>query len=741
MARSSATRLDVCVLADIRKGDVASPSHAAALKAFAAEGYSIGLLPVASPAIKSDPYTLDPCYRRLFEDARITRLAPGAVVECALALGLDDRLFAAPVNPACDIRAEHRVVTLERPASFTSLTPRQRELMRSYAEEVLGGSIVWAPNTKISRDALFFAAPHWPTTEKDWVSVVPTYTPRMREATEWARPSVGMARVSRARTVFPKDWGENEEYDFGSANVMWRLRLAPDAHRPSWPQAAPMQVWPDTEISLADFLAKIDILANADTAAEDPCPIEVLYALRSRVVPFLEPEFRTVFSGTAIYGRSSELNQRALEFYDNPDLASDLRDGAEDLIVTAFSANAAVKWLKFLIGKPRENSFAPAVHATPNSTALFFSTNGVGLGHLTRQLAVARRLPPRITPVFLSHSKAIDIIGAHGFVAEHLPYHAAYGERKEHWNAALADALETAIAFYRPRAVVFDGNVPFVGLMKAMEACPDVGRVWIRRAFWGPNRDLEALERGKAFDLIVEPGELAWARDDGPTVALRPDTREVAPITLLDGQELLDRSDACERIGLDPDQTNILVALGAGNNIDTGNMTTRALTHLHGRSGIGVTVAQWRISAEALDLPAGVARLTEYPFSKFLRAFDFAVAAAGYNTFAEHVRAALPTIWIPNEHAQQDQQILRARFAVAQNLGLLVRHTAAFDLKSSLDRMLQSETRENMRAAHKSLNREASQNGAVATAEAIANLCGTVLVREGQKDDMFKALP
>ncbi|WP_299473258.1 glycosyltransferase [uncultured Roseibium sp.] len=741
MARSSAIRLDICVLADIRKGDVASPSHAASLEAFVAEAYSVGVLPVASPAIASDPYTLDPCYRRLFEDARITRLAPGAAVECSLALGLDARLFAAPMNAACNIKAEHRVVTLERPASFTSLTPRQRELMRSYAEEVLGGSIVWAPNTRISRDALFFAAPHWPTTEKDWVPVVPTHTPRLREATEGARPSVGMARVARARPVLPADWGENEDYDFSSANVMWRLRLAPDAHRPSWPQAAPMQVWPDTEISLADFFAKIDILANADTAAEEPCPIEVLYSLRSGVVPFLEPEYRTVFSGTAIYGRCSELTQRALEFYDNPDLASDLRDGAEDLIATTFSANAAVKWLRLVIGKPRVNSFAPAVHATPNSTALFFSTNGVGLGHLTRQLAIARRLPSRITPVFLSHSKAIDIIGAHGFVAEHLPYHAAYGERKEHWNAALADALETAIAFYRPRAVVFDGNVPFVGLMKAMEASPDAGRVWIRRAFWGSNRDLDALERGEAFDLIVEPGELAWARDDGPTVALRPHTREVPPVTLLDGHELLERSDACERIGLDPDQTNILIALGAGNNIDTSNMIARALAHLHGRSRVGVAVAQWRIAEEALELPPGVARLTEYPFSKFLRAFDFAVAAAGYNTFAEHVKAALPTIWVPNEHAEQDQQILRARFAVAQNLGLLVRHAAPFDLTGSLDRMLQSDAGDEMRAAHEPLRQEYSTNGAVATAQAIASLCETVIVREGQKNETFQVLP
>ncbi|MBG6202420.1 UDP:flavonoid glycosyltransferase YjiC (YdhE family) [Labrenzia sp. EL_13] len=730
MARSAAVRLDICVFADIRKGDVAAPLHAAALEAFVAAGYSVGVLPVAPSTIEADAYSVDPRYHRLFQEDRITRLAPGAIVECALALSFDVRLFAEPWDQVCRIKADHRIVTLERPAALASLTAQERECVAENAREALGGPVVWAPNSRLSRDALSALVPHWPATERDWNPVIPDCPPGSRDVIERARPVVGMARIARSRPgTWPVSVREGARA-FRVSKVMWRLRAAPNAERPVWPQSAPMEVWPDDQIDLADFLASIDILANADLAADDPCPAEAMMALGNRVVPFLEPEYRAVFAGSAIYGRPSELAQRALEFHENPDLAADLRNSGKDLVSKVYSPRPAVERVQHLIGAPRPNPYTPAVHAMPGGRALFFSTNGVGLGHLTRQLAVSRRMPARLTPVFVSHSQAVDVVGDYGYVAEYLPYHAAYGERKEHWNAALAEALTTAIEFYDPRVVVFDGNVPFAGLMKALDSCPGVARVWIRRALWGPDRDLDALERGSAFDLILEPGEHAWARDDGPTVARREQALQVPPVRLLDEDELLEREAACDEIGLDPDQTNVLVALGSGNNIDTSRMTARALAHLHGRHGVGATVAQWRIADTQADLPAGVTRLTDYPFGKFLRAFDFAIAAAGYNTFAEHIAEGLPTVWVPNEHAQQDRQILRARYAEARGLGCLVRHSADFGLNEALDRMLHSETRAQMRNAHLQIEDDLVRNGANTAAEAITVLSETVIVRE-----------
>ncbi|TYC55863.1 antifreeze protein [Rhodobacterales bacterium] len=723
-------RLDICVLADIRKGDVAAPSHAASIEAFVAAGYRVGVLPVAPALIRADPYVLDPDYAQLFEAGEVKRLGPGAKVDCALAIGFDARVFAVPFGSAVTIRAAQRVVTLERPRVFASLAHEERERLRDIAEEVLGGPVIWAPTTSICRDALSYAAPDWPTTDEDWYPVVPSGRTTPRDAIERARPAIGMARIARTR---PGPWSlsvADGTRALGVANVMWRLRGGPAADWPVWPQPAPIEVWNDDRISLADFLSKVDILANADVASDDPCPVEALYALSSGVVPYLQPHYRMVFAGTALYGGRTQIATRAIEFHEDRGLAEDLRESAGDLLAGRFSAKAAASRVRGLIGEPRSDPYAPAVHAAPECRVLFYSTNGVGLGHLTRQLAIARRLPDRITPVFVSHSHAVDLVRRYGYAAEYLPYHAAYGERREHWNAALADALATAIGFYRPRAMVFDGNVPFVGLMKAMERCPDVARVWIRRAMWGPGRDTEALERAGVFDLIVEPGEEAWARDDGPTVPYRHQVLPVPPIRLLEQGDLIGREAACAQIGLDPQKANVLVALGSGNNIDTAAMTARTLAHLHGRHGLGMTVAQWRIAGVQADLPAGVTRLADYPFGKFLRAFDFAVAAAGYNTFSEHLSESLPTIWVPNEHAEQDRQILRARFAEARGLGCLVRHCAEFDLPAALDRMSDPDGRAEMRSAHLPHADRFKRNGARQAAMAIASLCETHVVRE-----------
>ena len=40
--------------------------------------------------------------------------------------------------------------------------------------------------------------------------------------------------------------------------------------------------------------------------------------------------------------------------------------------------------------------------------------------------------------------------------------------------------------------------------------------------------------------------------------------------------------------------------------------------------------------------------IRDYPNSRFFEAFDFAIMAAGYNSFHEAVQFSLPTIFYPN---------------------------------------------------------------------------------------------
>ena len=55
---------------------------------------------------------------------------------------------------------------------------------------------------------------------------------------------------------------------------------------------------------------------------------------------------------------------------------------------------------------------------------LFTTSNGTGLGHLTRSMAIARRLPEKVEPLFLTLSAAAPVVEGMGFPVE---YVASYG--------------------------------------------------------------------------------------------------------------------------------------------------------------------------------------------------------------------------------------------------------------------------------------------------------------------------
>ena len=68
----------------------------------------------------------------------------------------------------------------------------------------------------------------------------------------------------------------------------------------------------------------------------------------------------------------------------------------------------------------------------------------------------------------------------------------------------------------------------------------------------------------------------------------------------------------------------------------------------------------------------GVIRRSLYPLSRHLAAFDLMVTEAGYNSFHELVFAGIPTIFVPREDPEMDDQTLRARFAASAGLGFTV---------------------------------------------------------------------
>jgi UDP-N-acetylglucosamine--N-acetylmuramyl-(pentapeptide) pyrophosphoryl-undecaprenol N-acetylglucosamine transferase len=85
--------------------------------------------------------------------------------------------------------------------------------------------------------------------------------------------------------------------------------------------------------------------------------------------------------------------------------------------------------------------------------------NGVGLGHLTRLLAIARRmkgLQANVEIIFFSLSSAIHLVSREGFLGYHLPSIRNFSKSEWEWNQLLTSHLNHVISLHRPEIFVFD---------------------------------------------------------------------------------------------------------------------------------------------------------------------------------------------------------------------------------------------------------------------------------------------
>ena len=283
---------------------------------------------------------------------------------------------------------------------------------------------------------------------------------------------------------------------------------------------------------------------------------------------------------------------------------------------------------------------------------LFFNINGSGTGHLSRCLAYARRLEGRVRSVFFSLASAVEIIHDMGFEADYFVSEFWSLSHINAWNRELAIRVGLMLEQVRPAAVVFDGTWPFHGFMDACDVYGVPLRVWSNRGLHKEGFESVPVSES-SFDLVIRPGEIdasfAIERAERPGRAV-----VTPPVTLLRQHELLDRAQAREALGLERSGRYVLFSLGPGNLKDVSSIARGLMKEVQ-RHGFTVVWARAPISVRDVPLPDGVAAITVYPLSRYMRAFDAFVSAAGYNACCEIVQTGVRSLLVPNTLLADDQ--------------------------------------------------------------------------------------
>jgi UDP:flavonoid glycosyltransferase YjiC (YdhE family) len=317
-----------------------------------------------------------------------------------------------------------------------------------------------------------------------------------------------------------------------------------------------------------------------------------------------------------------------------------------------------------------------------------FPTNGVGFGHFTRMLAVARRMKKLNTELNIVFFTTMPTL--HLLIPEGIPVHHISGQKQysnmdsQRWNALVEEELTLAFEVHNPGMFIFDGAFPYRGLLRAIKG-QQMQKIWLRRGTFraGSSIPVDSIEH---FDLIVHP-------EDSVPLAPSEVDHEVEvmtcpPITLLDEDELLFRRVARHRLMLPLDATVVYVQLGAGaiNDIDSEvRITVEALTR---NQGVHVILGESMIG-ERIDISLErVHIIRDYPNAMYFRAFDATVQAGGYNSFHETRNHGLPTLFYPNMETGMDDQLARCLVAAEEGWGSVLKVRDEKNIEGAVEELL-----------------------------------------------------
>ena len=347
----------------------------------------------------------------------------------------------------------------------------------------------------------------------------------------------------------------------------------------------------------------------------------------------------------------------------------------------------------------------------PSNTIVMFPTNGVGFGHFTRMLALAKRMKKKDTTlevIFFTTMPTLHLLKPHGIAAHHIsgPKHFANLESSD-WNALVEEELTLCLETHKPKQFIFDGAFPYRGMLRAIKQHP-MKKIWVRRGMFRKDATNIPVDSIEHFDLLVRPGDSAPI-DAADEHNIPVERLQCNPILFADRDELYPREHLRNQLGIPQDSIVAYVQLGAGEINDIESDLDMSIRLLLSNPDVYVVVGESMIGNRLNITGERVRTLRDYPNSLYFNAFDFAIMVGGYNSYHEAIAFQLPTICIPNQSTGMDDQVARANVANKAGGMLVVEEVTENTLALAIENMLQLNYREKMKKAATTLG---SKNGA-----------------------------
>ncbi len=356
---------------------------------------------------------------------------------------------------------------------------------------------------------------------------------------------------------------------------------------------------------------------------------------------------------------------------------------------------------------------------------LFYAINGLGLGHVTRLLAIGRKvrlLAPEAEIIYFTSSEAEDVIFREGFAAFKVPSKTLRSQanlRPSTYAKMLQTVTLNLIASFHPHVLVVD-TFPAGTLQELLPVLRwDSRKVFVFRV-QRPAAARAPLTQSalSLYDLAIVPhseGEVEAPVPEGPRSVW------TGPIVIRDRSDALTREEARARLGLPQTGPVAYVTYGGGGDAAMDEALRNTIQALSGEP-FTVAVSDAPLYRGAMPhgaaIPPNVAVVRHYPMAEMFAAFDAAISAAGYNTSMELLHHGVPTALVPFAR-QVDDQCERASGLAAEGAALMLEELTAEGIRRTVAMLLDADRAEALRTAAR---RRVPDNGAEAAAQAIVSL-------------------